>query len=168
MGTIIFFMKTTTILAPSQARTYLLPISFRLRDLCNRWMPTNSRGICPFDFAAKVLIRILLDRIHNEVFESITPEDQCEFRSGKSPVFLLLPHIKSKKSADNTTNHLPHSDPDSCFLRLWYHCMYGVPYRWRTAQYVSHWSQDEFVWNQHQMLFVPGRLCSRFAQWQSC
>ena len=56
----------------------------------NKQMPTNYRGISLLNCAGKVLARILLNRLHNEVLESIIPEEQCGFRSERSTIDLIF------------------------------------------------------------------------------
>ena len=53
-------------------------------------MPTNYRGISLLNCAGKVLALILLNRLHNEVLESIILREQCGFGSRRSTVDLIF------------------------------------------------------------------------------
>ena len=56
----------------------------------DRALCSNSRGIALLGTAGKVLARILLKRLVASVSESLMPETQCGFRSGRSTVDMIF------------------------------------------------------------------------------
>ena len=55
----------------------------------NKYKPTDNRGISLLNCAGKILAPKLLKQLHNEVLESIIPEQQCRFRSERKTIDLI-------------------------------------------------------------------------------
>ena len=60
------------------------------KGIGNKKMPANYRGISLLNCAGKVHAHIFFNRLHNEVLESIIPEEQCGLRSERSTINLIF------------------------------------------------------------------------------
>ena len=73
---------------PSSWRDALLVTIYKNKG--DRAVCSNSRGIALLGTAGKALARILLRRLVASVSESLMPETQCGFRSGRSTVDMIF------------------------------------------------------------------------------